>query len=163
MNIKYVWLILLLSLLFYISAPALSALPLMSALSSEEVSMPIVFSLIAIALLYAVFSENKKINKLHKEKMILMDEMDKSLSEFKQKQKMAKSNPKNKLAYSPLSDQVYYFNAKGEKQDVHQSFIQGMLLWMNQGEDPPVGTTEQRELTNNGKVHWRITCERVSE
>ena len=72
-------------------------------------------------------------------------------------------NPKNKLAYSKLGDTIYYFDENGVKHEIHQSFIQAMLLWINEGELPEVGSTNARELTHKNKVHWRITCERVNE
>lgn len=67
------------------------------------------------------------------------------------------------LSYSPLIDTVYYHDKDGNKTDVKHKFIQAMLLWINQGENPPVGSIVQRELTVGEVVHWKITCERVTE
>lgn len=70
---------------------------------------------------------------------------------------------KNKLNYSTLSDTVCFVDSKGKKIELHQNFVQAMLLWLNEGELPPVGSTAKRELTAGGQVHWRFTCERIAE
>ena len=38
-----------------------------------------------------------------------------------------------------------------------------VLLWLNEGMTPKVGEKFQRTLSSNGKVHWKIDCERVLE
>lgn len=70
----------------------------------------------------------------------------------------------NKLAYSDLTDEIYFFDDEGKKHSVNkQSFIQAMLLWLNQGDDPPVGTVVERELKVGDITHWKIMCQRLIE
>jgi len=75
-----------------------------------------------------------------------------------------KSTPKKKLAYSALTDTVFYIDGRGKQVDIPKgNFIQMVLLWLNEGTLPKVGGKFQRSLTVNGEVHWKITVERVSE
>ena len=71
---------------------------------------------------------------------------------------------KKSLAYSNLTDTVFYIDGKGVKQELPKgNFIQIMLLWMNEGELPKVGDGSRRVLKAGDKVHWEITCKRVSK
>ncbi len=75
-----------------------------------------------------------------------------------------KSTPKKTLAYSALTDTVFYIDGRGKQVDIPKgNFIQMVLLWLNEGTLPKVGEKFQRSLTVNGEVHWKITVERVSE
>ncbi len=68
---------------------------------------------------------------------------------------------KNQLNYSELTDRVMFVNSKGEKIDLHQNFIQNMLLYLTQGKMPKVGGSISRELTSSGQPMWKITLERL--
>lgn len=69
-----------------------------------------------------------------------------------------------KLGYSSLSDEVFYLDGKGQKTALPKgNFIQMVLLWLNEGNTPKVEEKFRRTLSVNGKVHWKITCERVAE
>ncbi len=69
-----------------------------------------------------------------------------------------------KLSYSSLTDEVFYLDGKGRKTILPKgNFIQMVLLWLNEGVIPNVGEKVERTLSVNGKVHWKITCERVAE
>jgi hypothetical protein len=71
---------------------------------------------------------------------------------------------KNELAYSELTDAVYFIDGKGQKKELPPgNFVQMVLLWLNQGTLPKVGEKFQRKLLVKGKVHWRIIVERVDE
>lgn len=77
---------------------------------------------------------------------------------------MKKANEiKKQLAYSRLTNNIYWIDGKGQKTDVTQNFIQNMLLWINEGELPKVGEAYKRALAVNGKVMWEISCKRISE
>lgn len=71
---------------------------------------------------------------------------------------------KKQLGYSSLTDEVFYLDGKGQKTDLPKgNFIQMILLWLNEGNTPKVGEKFERTLSVKGKVHWKITCERVAE
>ena len=71
---------------------------------------------------------------------------------------------KKSLAYSSLTDEVFYLDGKGQKTELPKgNFIQMVLLWLNEGKTPKVGESYQRILSVKGKVHWKITVERVAE
>ena len=70
---------------------------------------------------------------------------------------------KKSLAYSSLTDSVHYIDGKGNKVDLpNGNFIQMVLLWLTEGVLIKVGEKFQRTLSVKGKVHWKITIERVS-
>ena len=74
------------------------------------------------------------------------------------------ANDKKTLAYSGLTDTVFYIDGKGKKVDLPKgNFIQMVLLWLNEGVLPKVGEKFQRTLAVKGKIHWKITVERVAE
>lgn len=69
-----------------------------------------------------------------------------------------------KLAYSSLTDEVFYLDGKGRKTLLPENnFIQMVLLWLTGGTIPKVGERVERTLSVNSKIHWKITCERVAE
>ena len=71
---------------------------------------------------------------------------------------------KKSLAYSSLTDEVFYLDGKGQRTELPKgNFIQMVLLWLNEGKTPKVGEKYERTLSAKGKVHWKITVERVSE
>lgn len=71
---------------------------------------------------------------------------------------------KKSLAYSSLTDKVFYLDGKGQKTELPKgNFIQMVLLWLNEGKTPKVGESYERTLSVKGKVHWKITVERVAE
>ena len=71
---------------------------------------------------------------------------------------------KNNLAYSALTDEVFYLDGNGQKKQLpNGNFIQMVLLWLNDGNLPEVGETKERTLSVKGEVHWKITCERVAK
>lgn len=74
------------------------------------------------------------------------------------------TNDKKTLAYSSLTDTVFYIDGRGNKVDLPKgNFIQMVLLWLNEGVLPKVGEKFQRTLAVKGKTHWKITIERVAE
>ena len=74
------------------------------------------------------------------------------------------TNDKKTLAYSSLTDTVFYIDEKGKRVDLPKgNFIQMVLLWLNEGVLPKVGEKLQRTLLVKGKTHWKITVERVAE
>lgn len=71
---------------------------------------------------------------------------------------------KKTLAYSGLTDTVFYIDGKGKQVDLPKgNFIQMVLLWLNEGVLPKVGDKFERKLAVKGKTHWKITVERVAE
>lgn len=68
---------------------------------------------------------------------------------------------KNQLNYSELTDKVVFVNNRGEKIDLHQNFIQNMLLYLTQGKMPKLGDSINRELSSGGEPMWKITLERL--
>ena len=71
---------------------------------------------------------------------------------------------KKSLAYSSLTDEVVYLDGKGQKTELPKgNFIQMVLLWLNEGKTPKVGESYERTLSVKGKVHWKITVERVAD
>ena len=74
------------------------------------------------------------------------------------------TNDKKTLAYSGLTDTVFYIDGKGKQVDLPKgNFIQMVLLWLNEGVLPKVGEKFQRRLAVKGKTHWKITVERVAD
>lgn len=64
---------------------------------------------------------------------------------------------KNSLAYSPLTEKVYWIDGNGQSHDVHQNFIQMMLLWLSEGELPSKeGEGFEKDLTVDGKVEYTL-------
>jgi len=73
-----------------------------------------------------------------------------------------KSTPKKTLAYSALTDTVLYIDGRGKQVDIPKgNFIQMVLLWLNEGETPDVGSVYSRTLSVNNDPHWKITIERI--
>jgi hypothetical protein len=73
-------------------------------------------------------------------------------------------NPKKTLVYSALTDQVYYIDGKGSKVDLPKgNFIQMVLLWLLEAKICKVGEKFERTLSVKGKVHWKISIERIAE
>lgn len=71
---------------------------------------------------------------------------------------------KKLLAYSSLTDEVFYLDGKGQKTELpNGNFIQMVLLWLNEGKIPKVGERYERTLSVKDKIHWRITVERMAE
>lgn len=70
---------------------------------------------------------------------------------------------KNKLAYSQLTDKVYWIDGKGGRHECTQNFVQLVLLWLHEGggiinEGEKIG----RDLIGQkGIADWTITLERV--
>lgn len=64
---------------------------------------------------------------------------------------------KGKLQYSPLTEKVYYVDGKGKSHDVHQNFLQMMLLFLMEGvEIKEQGAGFEKCLTSDGEIHWTI-------
>lgn len=70
---------------------------------------------------------------------------------------------KKELAYSELTNKVYYVDGKGGKIDMTDNFIQIMLCWINKGELPKVNETNTRKLKVGEIVHWEINAKRTAE
>jgi len=71
---------------------------------------------------------------------------------------------RNELAYSALTDEIFYVDGRGQKKEIkHNNWFQMMLLWLNDGILPKVGSIKTRTLSVEGNVKWKITCERVAE
>jgi hypothetical protein len=71
---------------------------------------------------------------------------------------------RKQLAYSGLTDEVFYLDGKSQKTTLPKgNFIQMVLLWLNEGNTPKVGEKFERTLSVRGVVHWKITCERISD
>ena len=70
---------------------------------------------------------------------------------------------KNKLAYSELTDSIYWIDGRGGKHEITQNFIQVMLLWIHEGTDiAKVGSGFSRKLTGQmGKNNWDISVKRI--
>ena len=69
---------------------------------------------------------------------------------------------KKSLAYSGLTDEVFYIDGKGSKTTLPKgNFIQMVLLWLNEGKTQNVGEKFERTLSWNGEPHFRITIERL--
>jgi hypothetical protein len=75
-----------------------------------------------------------------------------------------KNKKTKQLAYSSLTDTVFYIDGRGQQHELPKgNFIQMVLLWLNEGITPKVGEKFQRKLSVNGEIHWKIDCERVAE
>ena len=73
-----------------------------------------------------------------------------------------KSTPKKTLAYSALTDTVFYIDGRGKQVDIPKgNFIQMVLLWLNEGEMPKVGSVHSRILSVDNDPHWEITVKRI--
>lgn len=73
-----------------------------------------------------------------------------------------KSTPKKTLAYSALTDTVFYIDGRGKQVDIPKgNFIQMVLLWLNEGEMPKVGSVHSRTLSVDNDPHWEITVKRI--
>lgn len=73
-----------------------------------------------------------------------------------------KSTPKKTLAYSSLTDTVFYIDGRGKQVDIPKgNFIQMVLLWLNEGEMPKVGSVHSRTLSVDNDPHWEITVKRI--
>ena len=70
---------------------------------------------------------------------------------------------KNKLAYSAITDDVYYIDGRSQQREISKgNFTQMVLLWLTNSLMPKVGVTRKRTLSINGKPHWEITLKRLA-
>jgi hypothetical protein len=70
------------------------------------------------------------------------------------------SKPTHNLAYSPLTEKVYWIDGSGKKKEITQNFLQVMLLYLLESELPEVGSEYQKQLIVDGKPHWTIKIKR---
>lgn len=69
---------------------------------------------------------------------------------------------KKSLAYSSLTDTVFYVDGNGKSQELPKgNFIQMVLLWLNEGNLPEIGSEFERTLLVSGEKQWSITCKRL--
>ena len=64
--------------------------------------------------------------------------------------------------------ETFVFTSKEEMRqdiaiDVHQEFIQAMMLWICDGNAPGTGKSVTKELKNGGEVHFEITLKQLKD
>lgn len=67
------------------------------------------------------------------------------------------------LAYSTLSDKVYWLDGKGQKHDVTDNFIHVMMLWLAQENNSFIekDTRYIRHLSYDNIPHWELSLKKL--